>query len=770
MATVTSFPKRDREAAFDRTGPGSTLLVQGEEPAFDLRRLFGAIRRGKFLIAALAIVSTGFAALYANQLQPLYSSQSLIVLEGARNNVINIDRVAQGIRPDYFTMETEAAVIGSRAIAAKVVDRLNLYESPFYNPALMVHKPSLSEVMVSRIKGLVGFETEEPQGKGFYDPWEGMPPAEKRAAMREYLADAFLSGLTVVPSQTSRLITINYVSTDPEMAARAANAAAEAYIFDQIESKGDVTARASRWLNERVVELRDRVIESETKLEQFRARTGLLDVGEGSTLKTQLVKLEAELGEARTRRAEADARFGQVQALLKDKSGADGVESAAAVLDSPLIQRLREQETQIVRALSALSTQLRPGHPRMTLAENELQDLRKKIRVEVDKIVRNLENELDISKVREQNLRREVASLERQISEQGQASANMRALRAEVDANKQLYQTVLARFKETKVVDDEVQEADARIISPATVPGGAFYPQKKFIIIAALFISLVFGIAIAIALELLDNGFWSIADTEAATGIPGLGSIPKIKDLPRGSPLQGSGDRQSRSSYEEAIRSVRTGLMLSNIENAPKTVLVTSSISSEGKTSTSLSIATLSARTGQRAIIVDCDMRHPSVHVALRVPNEFGLSNYLTGQNSLEEVIDIDLASGVHYITAGGRNPHPMDLLNSQQMKALVALLAQQYDLVIFDTPPLLAVSDTLVLARQVEKAIYVVRWAKTPRNAVTAGLRQIIDAGADLAGIVMTQVDTKKQARYGKSGSDYHNYYDNLKKYYVEE
>jgi polysaccharide biosynthesis transport protein len=278
------------------------------------------------------------------------------------------------------------------------------------------------------------------------------------------------------------------------------------------------------------------------------------------------VKLEAELGEARTRRAEADARFGQVQALLRDKSAADGVESAAAVLDSPLIQRLREQETQIVRSLSALSTQLRPGHPRMALAENELQDLRKKISIEVDKIVRNLENELDISKVREQNLRREVASLERQISEQGQASANMRALRAEVDANKQLYQTVLARFKETKVVDDEVQEADARIISPATVPGGPFYPQKRFIIIAALFVSLVFGIAIAIALELLDNGFWSIADVEIATGIPGLGSIPRIKEAVRGGQLPGTWDRQSRSSYEEAIRSIRTGLMLSNID------------------------------------------------------------------------------------------------------------------------------------------------------------------------------------------------------------
>lgn len=769
MATVTSFPKRDREAAFDNAGADSFVPPQSEDYGFDLRRVFGALRRRKVFIAGLMAISTGFATLYANQLQPLYSADALIVLEGAQNNVINIDRVAQGIQPDYFTMETEAAVISSRAIAAKVVDRLNLYESPLYNPALMTPEPSLTKSIVNRIKRLVGFDAPPPAEIVPQDPWEGLPPAEKRAAMRDYLADSFLGGITVIPSLTSRLITINYVSTDPEMAARAANAAAETYLFDQIESKGDVTARASRWLNERVVELRDRVIESETKLEQFRAKSGLVDIGEGSTLKTQLSKLEAELSESRTRRAEADARFAQVQTLLRDKANGESVESAAAVLDSPLIQRLREQETQIVRSLSALSTQLRPGHPRMVLAKNELTDLRKKIRVEVDKIVRNLENELDIAKVRERNLRREVASLERQISEQSQASANMRALRAEVDANKQLYQTVLTRFKETKVVDDEVQEADARIISPATVPGGPFYPQKKLIIVAALFISSVFGIAIAIGLELLDTGFRSLTHVESATGVPGLGVVPMLDKEDRGMLPHELAVRKPNTPYGEAVRSIRTGLLLSNVDHAPKTVLVTSSVSAEGKTSTSLSIATLSARTGQRTIIIDCDMRHPSVHVALNVPNELGLSNYLTGQNSLDEVIDIDLATGVHYITAGGRNPHPMDLLNSQQMKALIALLTQQYDMVVFDTPPLLAVSDTLVLARHAEKSIFVVRWEKTRRDTVSAALRQFIEAGADIAGIVMTQVDQKKQARYGQSDSGYHYYYDQHMKYYTE-
>lgn len=766
MATVTSFPRREPEAVFD----GAALAPQPQDDGgFDLRRLFGAVRRRKILIAGLMIVATAFAAVYANQLQPLYSAEARLVIEGARNNVINIERVAQGLKQDFYTMETEAAVIGSRAIAAKVVDRLNLYDSPLYNPALMTPKPSLTRLAVDRLKRLVGFRVPEATSGRRADPWEGLPPAEKRTAMREYLADAFLGGLGVLPSQTSRLITITYVSTDPEMAAKAANAAAEAYILDQIESKGDVTARASRWLNDRVVELRDRVIESETKLEQYRAKTGLIDVGQGSTLKAQLAKLEGEAIQARTQRAETEARYEQVQKLINDKSQAAGVESAAAVLDSPLIQRLREQETNIVRALSALSTELREGHPKMVLAKNELADLRKKIEVEVGKIVRNLENEVEIARVRERNLRRETSLLERQIEEQGQSQANLRALVAEVEANKQLYQTVLSRFKETKVVDDEVQQADARIISPAKVPGGPFYPQKKLIIVAALFVSALFGVAIAIGLELLDSGFRNLAHVESLTGVPGLGVIPKLEKADAGMLPHEVAVRKPNSPFGEAVRSIRTGLMLSNVDTPPRTVLVSSSVSSEGKTTTSMSVASLAARTGQRVIIVDCDLRHPSVHVALDVPNQAGLSNYLTGQCALDEVVDIDLTSGVHYITAGGRSPHPADLLGSQQMKALIALLAQQYDLVVLDTPPLLAVSDTLVLARQVEKTIFVVRWEKTRRETVLSGLRQIIDAGADLAGVVLTQVDLKKQARYGQPDQGYQYYYDRHMKYYTE-
>jgi succinoglycan biosynthesis transport protein ExoP len=371
--------------------------------------------------------------------------------------------------------------------------------------------------------------------------------------------------------------------------------------------------------------------------------------------------------------------------------------------------------------------------------------------------------------VRQANLRRESAQLEKKIEAQNQASANMRALMAEVDANKKLFQTVPTRFKETKVDEDELQQADARIISPAKPPDGPFYPQKKLIILAALMVSAMFGIGIAIALELMDNGYRSLNHLEQVTGVPGLGIVPLLDKNDESLLPHEAAIRHPNSPCGESVRSIQTGLLLSNADAPPEKIMFTSAVSAAGKSSTSLSIAALSARTGQRTIIIDCDMRHPSVYVGLGVSNTLGLRNCLSGQYALDEIIYIDLASGAHYITAGGRTPHPTHLLSSQQMKVLLALLSQQYDLVVIDTPPLLAVSDTLVLALQVEKTAFVVRWQKTRRETVVASLRQLIDADEDIASTVMTQVDLKKQARYGQSDSGYRYYYARHMKYYTE-
>jgi capsular exopolysaccharide synthesis family protein len=549
------------------------------------------------------------------------------------------------------------------------------------------------------------------------------------------------------------------------MAAKAANAIAEIYIQQQLQRKDTATQNASKWLEQRASELRQKVIESERRLEEYRRRSGIMEVQGVNLLREEIAKVNNDLIAARTRRVEAEARYKQVQSLLHSGDA----NTVAAVLDSPLIQRLREQEAQVVRKIAELRTRLRPGHPDMILANSELKDLEKKIATEVHKIVISLGNELQIARVRESSLASELQRLEHQVESQNEAAANLKALQTEVQANKQLFETVNARFKETSVVEEGMQQADAHIISRATVPAQPFYPQKRVIVAIALFFSAALGIGLAIILELLDSGFRNAEQLEELTGLPTIGSVPRLARADRNRlPHQVIAARPN-AAYSEAVRSVRTALMLSDPDTTPRTLLITSSVSGEGKTSLSLSLACLAARSGQRVIALDCDFRHPNLHLALDCPNAAGLSNYLTGQAELGDVVEIDPVTGMHFITAGVRAPHPTDLLGSARMHALLRRLETLYVLIVLDAPPLLAVSDALVLVRAVDRVVYLVRWEKVRRETAIAGLKQLVDAGANIAGTVLTQIDLKKQRRYGYRGAGGSYYYSQNPRYYNE-
>jgi len=721
--------------------------------------MLNAILRRKIMIGGLMLIGLALSLLYIGQLKSLYSASATILLETGNTNITNIEGFTKSGPVDLFTIETKAAVIESRDIAGKVVDRLNFYDEPLFNFDLQPPEASLWDAGAALVQQWLGRTPEKSVAPAPSDRWRGFTEKEKHAALREELIDNFLSGLSVIPSQRALLVTVEYASSDPEMAAMAANTTAEVYIQDQIEERGHVTEKATAWLAQRAAELRKQVIDSERRLEEFRRESGIVEVQGSSLLRDQIAKMNGDLVAARARRSEAEARYRQVLSLLKSEGG---IQTAAAVLDAPLIQRLREQETQLLRQLAELRTQLRDSHPRLALKLNELKDLQQNIAIEVNKIVTNLKNELEISVVREKNLKAELAKLESEGDKQNAAAVTLRALRTEVAANKQLYETIISRFKETDVVSDQSKQADAKIISRATVPFVPFYPRKRVIVSVALFFSAAIGVAIALLLDFLDSGFRSAQQIEDIIGLPAIGTIPKLPRADRNLKPHQVAARKPNSIFGEAVRSVRVSLMLSGVDKAPKTVLVTSSVSGEGKTSLSLSLASLTAHTGQRAIILDCDLRRASVHKTLGVANDAGLSNYLSGQVDLNDVVDIDESTGLYYIPAGGRVPHPTDLLGSLKMYKLLETLEEAFDLVILDSPPLLAVADALVLARSVDRVLFVVRWETTRRDFVGAAVKQIAETGANIGGLVLSQVDYRKQNRYGYGATV--NYYDNPK------
>ena len=761
MSNLSYMPLRERDDDFEETlAPSFDGAPGGHgEPAFDLRQIMHTLWRRKMIIIATSLTLTLLAVLGVMQATPLYVAEAELVVERQRDRTLEFREVLQDGRFDHYTNRTEAAVLMSRGLAGKVVDELDLINHPLFNPALA--NPE-SKSLLRRIKDkldLRGFLTglmpdwvrDELRGtsKNSTPPAGKRTDAERAAQLREDVLERFLAGIDVDSSDLSRVLTVSYVSADPQFAAQAANALAEVYINETVLRKFAANARATDWLNQQVSELQQRLEASRNALEAHRRNMGFVDVqGQSSVLGQQLGQLNIDLVRARSARAEADARYQQIQKLLQSTGG---TESAATVLDSPLIQRLREQEAAVIRQLGELKTQLRGQHPRLILKESELTDLQQKIAREVEKITSRLGNELEIAEIREKTTAEEIERLKRAIQKQNESIVTLRALESEVAANDAIYQTILTRFKETDVQDEATQQADARLISPAVPPVRPSYPRKTLIIFVALMASTVAGVVLVFILEHLDVGFRSLPQIEQVTGVQPLGIMPKLNGFgmrhlrPQDAVLE-----KPNSMFAESIRGIRTALMLSTGRGrAPRTFVITSSEPEEGKSSLTLSLGRSAAKAGQRVVVVDCDMRRPSIHEELDVPNLRGLAEYLESAAELEDIIDIDDPSGMHFITAGHSAPNPTDLINTERMWRLIHRLDQGYDLVLFKTPPSLAFSEAMILSKHVDACIYVVRWGATDRSSVTLGIRNLLEAKIKIAGVVLSQVDVRKHSGY---------------------
>ncbi len=718
---------------------------------FDLRQFFSILMRNKKMIIGVIVIGTLLSIFMTQRMTPLFSASTSLVLQRQQINVSgrSADSVVQGLTPDFFTNETEAEIIRSRSLALKVVEQLDLASNPIFNPQLS--EPTVGvEHLIQLVKLALDVDAPAPLTK-----------AQKEQALRKYLVDSFLAGLTVESGGTSLVINLSYISPDPHMAALAANTVADIYILEQINAKYEATERANRWLADRVGELRLRVEGSSQKLENFRRRAGLVNdgyipwVGNTTLYAQQLAELNSQSINSRTVMAEAEARYNQVQRLLETPGGLD---SAAAVLDSALIQRLREQESELTRNIAEIEIQYRDAHPKMMLARSELGDLQKKISQEVNKIAINLGNELEITEIRQEKLEAEIERLQSRVGEQTQAEVKMNELSSIALADRELYETVLARFKQVDTQQQQLIEPDARVISYATVPGNPSRPKKSLIIGVGFILSGLIGFLLAFAREQLESGFRTIDQVEEVTGVPAIALLPRIAGANNSgkAPYDMVIDSPT-SSYAEAIRTLRTALLLSDVDRPPRTISVTSSVPNEGKTTCSLSLARAAAKSGQKVLIIDCDLRRPSLHKALQVPNSQGIVDYLSRQKELEDVIEIDFKSEAHYILAGPSLSNATDVLASNLMSELLEALSDTYDLVVLDTPPVLAVSDQLVLGRQVDKTIFVIEWHRTRRGEAAAALKKIIASGADVAGVVLSKVDIKKFERYYGSGSGHY-------------
>jgi succinoglycan biosynthesis transport protein ExoP len=761
MSNIARFNPQLPDAPQDNNPAG-----MGErEGLLRLRQVYGVLRRHYILIAVITVIGTALASFWASTLTPIYRASTQVLIDPNRETVTKITPVAPGLTQEFTMMETQAAIIRSRDLATQAVRRLDLVNHPLYNPALAKPQPSTWQRLLAPVTALF---TDAPSAEERQTVTIAPQTPEERARLSEGIVGAYLGGLTVQPATTgARWVTINFTSADRKLAADAANMAAKVYIESGIANRGETTQSALRYLSEKVEELRGKMIEAERSLTQFRSDTGMLQEGDKSPITLQLTSYRSQLIEVQATIRNLEIGGAQLQNMLR---GQGSIDANSHVMTSPFIAQLRAQQADIERKIAEARTQLRDNHPQLIAMRNELREVQGKIASEIRKVGANLGNELQVQKQREQSLLTEVKRLEGELSKQAGNEVRLKELQTSAQSARQLYEATLARFNEVTITDDNaLRKAEASVLQPAGIPGVPIAPQTNAIILMAFLISLAIGVALAVIIELLDAGFRSVHQLEQMAGAPALGMVPfQTNKIGRNKRPWDTVLDKPNSSFAEAIRTIRTGLLLSSVDHPPRTVLVTSSVPGEGKTTTALALASAAASSGQRTIIVDCDMRQPALHANLGVKNELGLSDYLTGNAALEDLIHIDDRSGLHYICAGRLPPSPTDLLGSNRMKQLLQQLSAAFQMVMLDTPPILAVSDALLLVRTVDKTIFVVRWERTRRDIALNGLKSVYDAGARVGGLVLSQVNLRKHARYDYTDSGVY-YYRGYKRYYIE-
>jgi polysaccharide biosynthesis transport protein len=729
---------------------------------FDLGEMFRMLRRRRgIILGTMAIVTLAVLALVF-LLTPRYTAETALLLDTRKTNIIDMQAVMTGPQAEAAALRSEIDVLRSRQLAGKVVDKLGLVGDPAFNDELTSRGGLFGYVPEEVLTSITGWLASIGVNP-FADKTANLSEEERRELTRGRLIDKLLDNLVVANDNRSYTIKLLFTSIDPALSQRVVNTVAELYLLEQLEAKFEATRRANTWLSERVAELRDQVRASEQAVQQWREQHKLMAAdARGTTVSTQqLGELNTQLILASADRAQKESRLRQFQEQAK--GGRIDV-SAPEVAQSPLVAQLRAQETDIIRREADLSARFGDKHPAIINVRAELRDVRRQIGSEINKIIGGLAQEAEAARIRERSLQTQLADLQNKASQSNSAEVKLRELEREAQANRVLYESFLGRSKETAEQED-MQQADARIIARADLPIDPSFPNKKLFVILAFIGSGLLGVLLAIIVERLDNGFRAAEQIEQATGISGLGMVPAVPAAQRlSAPLEEYLLKKPNSAYAEAVRSIRTAILYSHVDKPPRAVLVTSAVPEEGKSSLAISLARSSSKAGQKVLLIDADMRRPRIHKVLSGRNDATLAELFAGQKTAEEVLNVDEETGMHFICARTGMPNPQDLLGSQHMRDFIRSVSQHYDLVVIDSPPVLAASDSVVLSRIVDATVFVVRWEHTPRPVVLGALKQLQAVGGAVAGVVLTRVNVKKHARFGYGDAGY--YYGKYKEY----
>ncbi|WP_435234229.1 GumC family protein [Psychromonas sp. PT13] len=724
---------------------GKSDSTQTQDEIIDLRQYFSVLMRAKWKIFSFSFFTTLLIAIFVIGMTPIYQATSSLLLDVEPTNTVSIDTVysLDTSRKEYFLTQYE--IIKSRAITEQVIEELNLGNHPEF-------QPKKDQGLITQIKTYVkGLLPLPEQSTVVID--------EEIAKRRAYVAlvNAVQGRLSVTPVRNTQLVKISFQASDPRLAASVANAIGEAYIEQGMSNQLDTTRNASGWVKSRLDELRVNLDDSVDKLQAYRVKENLIDIesrGVRSIASDELESLTQSYLAARQKRYEAETISLFVSKL--DSNDVDSLLSIPEISNHPSISSIKNVEIEAEKRVSELSFRYGEKHPKLIAAKAELASVQKNLNAQVNKLVRGIQKELSAAKDNERRLSQALEKEKGKYQNITNQEQGYLKLSREVDANRKLYDSFLERFKEMDITAD-LEVAKAHVVDRAEVPTVPVKPKKSLIILLGFVASFGFAVVLTFVLDALNDSFRSAAAVESKLGIRLLGLLPLIQLKKKEKfPLHAFFNEEYRQ-FAEAIRTVRTGFVLSHIDNDHKVLVVTSSIPDEGKTTTSVNIAFSMAQM-EKTLLIEGDMRRPSFTKVFSLPPyQNGLSNVISGTSSLADAIVHDDVSGLDILPAGLIPPNPLEILASKKFDNLLDSLKKHYDRIIIDSAPTLAVSDAMVLSQHADSVIYVVRSDSTKQAIAKTGIDRLLEIEAKIDGIVLNRVDLAKANKHGY----YPGYYD---------
>lgn len=694
----------------------------------DLLAYWRILVKRRWLILGILATVAAVSLLLTLMATPIYRATTVMQIEKEEQNVVQVGGVsAQGGFDPQF-QQTQYELLKSRTLAERVADDLDVDAAALER----LDQPGWLE----RIEGLI-----RPVPKAAALAKDADPKATLRAATR-----VVQTGLTVAPVRNSRLVRINYDSPVPAFSARVANAIADGFIASSLERRFGASSYAKTYLEEQLKIVKSRLEDSERQLVAFAQKENLVSTAEGQSLAGQnLSDLNSALATSQEQRIRAQARWSQAQA-------ARGAALPADMLGNSIIRTLQQQRAELQGQYQQKLQVFKPDYPEMLQLKGQMDDLNKQIGAELGNIRASVKAEYDAAASQERLLQGQLNTLRTQALDVDGRSIEYNILKREVDTNRQLYDGLLQRYKEVGVAGD-VRSNNISIIDRAEVPTWRFKPSLTRNLAIGLLLGLMLGVLVALVLEFLDDTLKTPEDIEQRLKLAVLGIIPR---LVKQSPEEAVKD--PRSAFSESYRSVRTALQFSTDQGVPRVLLITSAGSGEGKSTTALTLARNFAQLGKRVLLIEGDLRNPSLHKTLGIRPEVGLSNLLAGAATVFEAVLTTDDERLEVILAGPLPPNPAELLSGSKLVSLLTIAAQHYDQVIIDGPPIMGIADAPILANAADGTMMVVHSGKTRIATAQAAVKRLHAARAHIVGSLLAQYDAKV-AGYGYNYEGYYAY-----------